>query len=108
MRVPSDSFSVRVAQLNGVARFRLAGRFDVMAIPALDEAIGQLRRRDVVLDLKGVTAMDSAAWLAVVAYEHRVHDAWGRELRLVNTPAHIRRIFELTASEYLLSEVVSA
>lgn len=107
MRVPSDTFSVKVVRSNGFARFRLTGRFDVEAIPALDDAIGELRRRDVVLDLRGITAMDSAAWLAVVAYQHRVHDTWGKDFRLVNTPDHFRRIFELTSSEYLLSEVVS-
>ncbi len=77
------------------------------AIPALDDAIGEIKRRDVVLDLGGVTFMDSAAWLAVMAYEHRVHD-WGMKFRLVNAPDHIRRIFELTATEYLLTEPVGA
>ena len=64
-------------------------------------------RRDVILDLQAVTFMDSAAWLTIMAYEHRVHD-WGMKFRLVHVPAAIRRIFELTATEYLLSEPVGA
>jgi hypothetical protein len=51
--------------------------------------------------------MDGAAWLAIMAYEHRVHD-WGMKFRLVRVPPAIRRIFELTATEYLLSEGVGA
>ena len=34
--------------------------------------------------------MDGAAWLAIMAYEHRVHD-WGMKFRLVHVPAAIRR-----------------
>ncbi len=107
MRVPSDTFSVRVESLNGVARLLLSGRFDVAAIPALDDLIGQTQRRDVVMDLRRITSMDSAAWLAVMDLERRARD-WGKGLRLVNTPEPIRRIFELTATEYLLSETVGA
>jgi anti-anti-sigma factor len=107
LREASDAFSVDLERMNGAAHLRLSGRFDVSAIPALDDAIGPIRRRDVVLDLGGVTFMDSAAWLAVMAYEHRVHD-WGMKFRLVHTPPHIRRIFELTATEYLLTEPVRA
>jgi anti-anti-sigma regulatory factor len=47
--------------------------------------------------------MDGAAWLAVMDFEHRAHD-WGKELRLVNPPAHVRRIFELTSSDYLIAD----
>ena len=104
---PSNTFSVDLERMNGAAHLRLVGRFDIAAIPALDDVIGEVRRRDVVLDLGAVTFMDSAAWLAVMAYEHRVHD-WGMKFRLVNAPAHIRRIFELTATEYLLTEPVGA
>ena len=55
------------------------------------------------MDLGDVTFMDGAAWLAVMDFEHRAHD-WGKEVRLINTPSHVRRIFELTATEYLLSD----
>ena len=85
MRVPSDHFSVRVESLNGVAHLLLSGRFDVAAIPALDDLIGQTQRRDVVMDLRGIKSMDGAAWLAVMDFEHRAQD-WGKELRLINTP----------------------
>jgi anti-anti-sigma regulatory factor len=59
------------------------------------------------LDLEAVTFMDGAAWLAIMAYEHRVH-GWGMKFRLAHVPANIRRIFELTATEHLLSEEIGA
>jgi anti-anti-sigma factor len=103
----SDTFSVELERLNGATHLRLAGRFDVAATPVLDKAIAVIRRRDVLLNLEAVTFMDSAAWLAIMAYEHRVHE-WGMRFRLVHVPAHIRRIFEVTATEYLFSEAVGA
>ncbi|MGH2635361.1 MAG: STAS domain-containing protein [Actinomycetota bacterium] len=106
MRVPSELFSVRAGDSNGCAHLRLTGRFDSAAIPALDLAIGDVHGRDVTLDLRGITFMDGAAWLAVMACEHRVQD-WGNSFRLENAHGRIRKIFELTETEYLLSEVVS-
>ncbi len=103
MLVPSEVFSVRVVSSNGAAHLRLSGRFDLAAVSSLDDLIGETQRLDVVMDLGDVTFMDGAAWLAVMNFEHRAHD-WGKELRLVNTPAPVRRIFELTASDHLLSD----
>ena len=103
MLVPSEAFSVRLESSNGAAHLCLSGRFDVAAVPSLDDMIGDTQRLDVVMDLGEVTFMDSAAWLSVMDFEHRAHD-WGKEVRLINTPSQVRRIFELTATEYLLSD----
>ena len=103
MLVPSEAFSVHAEPSNGTAHLRLSGRFDVAAVVALDDLIGPTQRLDVVMDLGDVTFMDSAAWLAVMDFEHRAHD-WGKELRLVNTPTAVRRIFELTASDHLIAD----
>jgi anti-anti-sigma factor len=101
--VPSEAFSVRVESSNGAVHLRLSGRFDLAAVSSLDDLIGETQRLDVVMDLGDITFMDGAAWLAVMDFEHRAHD-WGKEVRLINTPSHVRRIFELTATEYLLSD----
>src|SRR6185436_951955 len=103
MLVPSEAFSVLVEPSNGTAHLRLSGRFDVAAVRALDDLIGVTQRLDVVMDVGDVTFMGGAAWLEVMDFEHRAHD-WGKELRLVNTPSHVRRIFELTASDHLISD----
>ena len=105
MRVPSDTFTVHVSRSTGTARLRLTGRFDAAAVASLDALIGVLRHRAVTMDLEGITFMDSAGWLGVMAYERRVQD-WDKEFRLENAPEHVRRIFELTATERLLAEVV--
>ena len=107
MRVSQDQdFSIRVGSCSGAAHLRLSGRFDAVALPALDAAMDQARDRDVLLDLGGLTFMDGAAWLAVMAFEHRVRD-WGSSLWVVNVRGRIRKIFELTETEYLLAEPVT-
>ena len=78
----------------------------MLALPAFDGVIRKVARRDIVMDLGGLTFMDGAAWLAVMALEHRVRD-WGSRLRVVNVRGRIRKIFELTETEYLLAEPVS-
>jgi len=103
----SDTFSVELERLNGATHLRLAGRFDIAAAYVLDDAIAVIHRRDIVLDLEAVTFIDTAAWLTIMACEHRVH-GWGRKLRLVRVPANIRGIFDLTGTEYLLSEAIGA
>ncbi len=104
MRVPSDGFSLRVEDSNGSGlHLHLSGRFDALALPALADAIGTARGRDVVLDLQELTFMDWPAWLAVMHCEHLVQD-WGRNLRLVNVDGRIRKVFERTETEYLLAQ----
>ena len=105
MRVPSDTFTVRVKGSTSTARLRLTGRFDEGAVEALDALIGVLRQRDVTMDLEGIAFMDSSGWPGGMAYERRVHD-WGKEFRLENAPEPVRRIFELTRTDRLHAEAV--
>jgi len=107
IRVTSEFFSVRVEDSMDAVHLMLDGRFDAEAVPALDDAISTAWHRDVVLDLDGLTFMNGAAWLAVMACEHRVHD-WGRNLRVANAGEDIRIIFQVTETDYLLSEGTGA
>lgn len=102
MLVPKDTFSVRVQASGDEARLRLAGRFDASALRVFENAVAQILDRDVVLDLDGVSFMDGAAWVAVMAHERRATAA-GHRLRVINAPGRIRTLFEVTETEHLLS-----
>ena len=108
MRVPTTThdLSIDVRQRSDGTHLCLMGRFDVRTRPALDDAIDQADRHDIVMDLAELTFMDGAGWLALMALEHRVHD-WGGQLSVVNVPWRIRKIFEATDTEYLLAEPVA-
>lgn len=107
MRVPHGRpFSIRVGERSEAAHLRLSGRFDAAAIPTLDAVADRVGDRDVLMDLGGVTFMDGAAWLAVMALEHRVRDR-GAALRVLDVRGPIRKIFERTETEYLLTEPIA-
>ena len=99
----SDTFSIDVQERSEATHLRLIGRFGVATRASLDRLIRRRWPHDVVLDLEGLTFMDGAAWLVVMDLHHRVDDG-GQRLQVVNVPARIRRIFEVTETEYVLSE----
>jgi len=105
MQVSSELFSAHIERSGDVARLHLSGRFESAVIPELEWLIDETHSPDIVIDLGEVTFMNGAAWLAVMDVEHRARDR-GKRVRLVNTPEPVRRIFELTATEHLLSQSV--
>jgi len=79
-----------------MVRVLLAGEFDMVNAAELAAALTQaVRDAGVILvDLGGTTFLDSSAIRAIaMAYEAAL-DA-GRELRLVNVPPPLRRLFEI-------------
>jgi len=102
MLAPESQFSVQIELGSDAIRIALEGEFDGSALPTIEDALVQAGDRDIVLDLDGLTFMDGAAWLAVMAHEHRVRDQ-GHDLRLVNVPTPVRRIFRDTKTEHLLT-----
>ena len=97
-----DLFWVRVENAEGVARLRLTGRLDTAAIAYLGDKIDHARGRDVVLDLRGVTFADDAAWIAVRSFEVQVR-GWGRSLWLERAAGAVRELFESEETQHLLT-----
>ncbi len=83
----------------GDALIALSGELDLSGAPALDEEIGRLAERAdvrrVVLDLRGLSFLDSSG-LRVVALAARRLLAEGRELTLVRGSETVQRVFEIT------------
>jgi anti-anti-sigma factor len=103
MLAPESQFSVQVELGADTVRIALEGEFDGSALPTIEDAFVRAGGQDVVLDLNGLTFMDGAAWLAVMAHEQRARDR-GHDLRVVNVPRPVRRIFRETKTEYLLRD----
>ena len=81
------------------ARVRVSGDLDLATTPelrrALAEALAQVHF--VALDLRALTFTDSSGVHAIVDATARAHRA-DRRLMLLNSPAHVARVFELTGS----------
>ena len=74
----------------------VGGEVDIATVDSFRQALldAQKRSRRVVVDVSGVTFMDSAGVNALVGAYHRV--AADEELRLVGLRPNVRRVFEIT------------
>jgi anti-sigma B factor antagonist len=76
----------------------LSGEVDLLAVPALQEAVRELcaeRVSEIVLDLRRVTFMDSTGLKATVA-AHQLCKRRGCTFSVIPGPTQIQTLFELT------------
>jgi anti-sigma B factor antagonist len=97
-------FSV-VTEISGdERRVRPNGELDLASRGALDSALSAAEAGgvgDVVLDLRGVSFMDSAGVHAAIDFERRCQ-ATGVSLRVVPGSDRVQRLFRLTGTDALL------
>lgn len=95
----TDVFSVAHERLGGgQALIALAGEVDIYTAPRFKETMLELLDADVtslVVDLSGVTFIDSTALGVLIGGLRRVHDAGGTMVLVVATPA-VERILSIT------------
>jgi anti-sigma B factor antagonist len=86
-RVDGPGFSVAAAHADGVMVIRVRGELDLATAPELDLAVADavgLRPNRMVIDLGGVTFMDSTGCRSLV----RAHQATGK----ATVEMHLRRV----------------
>jgi anti-anti-sigma factor len=85
---------------------RLSGELDLVSAPMLDGALRRVCAADlaavVVLDLGGVTFMDSSGLRSIMTAKEVCTKA-GVELRVLPGQAQVQRLFEITGVHDLLS-----
>ncbi len=77
----------------GTTTVRVAGELDLLTAPELNAALAEAPG-DVVLDLRGVTFVDSAG-LAVLVAQRRARRARGTRLRVERPRPNVVRAFAL-------------
>jgi anti-anti-sigma factor len=84
-------------------RFRLRGELDITAADGLAEIVREVPDdcRQVVLDLSGVTFLDSSG-IAFLVRERRSHQQAGRECSVVGTQGQPARVLELAGLDDLV------
>ena len=101
----SESFGVEVVNANGRAIVSVHGEIDLCCGPAIRDALSAAQQDspDVIVDLSGVTFMDSTGLNALIGAYRRAPE--GGSLAVVGAPPAVRRVFDLTGlSELLLLE----
>jgi len=95
----SVPFEAQVVERPDGPTVELRGELDMVAVAYFNQVVGDLRAsprsRRLVLDLSGVTFVDSRGLAAILA----THRAWvddGRTIRIVRGPAEVMRVFEIS------------
>lgn len=94
-------FDVRVDAGQGPPTVEPAGQLDLGTVPLLTQALEKIEAGGppvLVLDLRGVTFLDSTGLGAIIAAQKRANAA-GRRLVLVRGSEQIQKIFRLVALE---------
>ena len=94
----SGDFEIARSQTNGILVLRLVGEFDLAGVAAFERELArdQSEREDtLVLDLRGLTFIDSSGLRAVVMADDRAR-AEGKRCLLVRGSQRISRVFDLT------------
>jgi anti-sigma B factor antagonist len=92
-------FTYEILQQPGEYRIRLTGEFD---LAAFDEVDGELQRLQaqggdrIVVDLQGLTFMDSSGMRALLRAQRRSEDG-GPDFLLAHPPEAVQALFRLTA-----------
>ena len=94
------AFSVEVEQQDETAYVRVNGELDIQTAPQLAEALDGVNSV-VVVDLSGVTFIDSTA-LGVLVRAHHEAEAKGHQLVLARPTPMARRVLDITALDTVL------
>lgn len=90
--------NITTTQEGNVSKVQLAGRLEAATVPELKAEVQKLVKNtssQIVLDMAGVTFVDSSGLGAMVASLRTVNKVDG-DIRIANLTPDVRSIFELT------------
>ena len=92
------SFNVETTEQGGAVHVKLSGDLDLSTSKRAEEAIEEAERAGkptVVVDLRGLTFMNSTGLRVIVSADKRARRS-NKRLAIVQGPAAVRRVFEIT------------
>ena len=92
---------------DGTRRVVLTGELDVSTVPAFNKRMSELRHQgfhSLVLDLSGISFMDSTGLSAILVTEMHARMR-GQRFSVVEGPAHVNELFRLTGVDNFLEIV---
>jgi len=96
-------FDIQVSEQNAVAHVRLSGEIDLAAVESIETTLLPLeeRYRTLIVDLSGVTFLDSTGLRAIVSADARARKS-GLELKIVRGPERVQKILYLAGLDKIL------
>ena len=105
-RAPGGVFSVSVDQIDGTALLQLYGQFDTSGISEAQAAFARASPLGpVVVDLRGLTFIDSMGLAILVSAAKARLDDDRSALQFIRGPDHVQRVFESTQVDRVLAWV---
>ena len=92
------SFNVETTEADNATHVKLSGDFDLSTAKRAEEAIEAAERSGtstVVVDLRGLSFMDSTGLRVIVSADKRARRS-NKRVVIVQGPAAVRRVFEIT------------
>lgn len=89
------------------ARVRLEGELDIATTPGAEAEVRRLEEEgtpEIVLDLRGLTFMDSTGLRLLVGADARAREA-GHRLTIIRGPEPVHRVLEITGLDAKLNVV---
>jgi anti-sigma B factor antagonist len=101
----ASGLNIRIEYRDGTSLMVLSGELDMATAPFFEESVAsaQSDHAAVVVDLQEVTFMDSTGLHILLDATSRAVDRGGR-FHIVNCRAQVRRLVELTRTEFLLGD----
>ena len=107
MRSLVKPFAIRIEEAEGTVRIGLDGELDIATTPGAEFELRRIERgpaRVIVIDLRGITFMDSTGLRLLVSADARARDGEHR-LAIVRGPDTVHRVLELTGLDARLALV---
>ncbi|MBX5470292.1 MAG: STAS domain-containing protein [Thermoleophilaceae bacterium] len=101
------TFDVTASRAGDAIHLQLSGELDVATVRRAEEELARAEEESppaIVIDLRSLSFMDSTGLRFVVEADRRARAA-GRRLAIVQGPAPIRRVFEITRLDESLDVV---
>jgi anti-anti-sigma factor len=99
-----QDLSIQIEARNDVTSVALTGELDMATVPILDHQLAASERDDakaIVIDLRDLSFIDSSGLHALLR-AHRRSETNGHRFLLVGASPIVRRLCEVTGTEFLL------
>jgi anti-anti-sigma factor len=102
-------FAIHVERDHREAHVRLVGELDIATTPSAEAEVKRLEQDGapvIVLDLRGLTFMDSTGLRLLVAADARARET-GHQLTIIRGPEAVHRVLEITGLDAKLNVVAA-
>lgn len=110
METDGERLEVELVAVDGTNFITVTGEIDIATVRSLDAVLSGLSAQNLVVDLRGVTFMDSTGLHSLLRARNRVHGDGGEVRLLLGEAGHIRRLLDAAGvlDQFFVDDVTQA